>query len=175
MSHPVNHVKWCINKAKKELDECKRLGKRLKHRGLVTIQVDIEDARKHISKAEHNLKAIQRFHEIGFSDWSISAGFYCTYHCFLAISLKFGYESRNQECTIALIEMLKEDGKINIDDRFINMLKYADIEEMHENTVIEMREDYTYGIEISVADDAKIKELIAQCKNIIDLTKKIVY
>lgn len=176
MSQASNHVKWCLNKAKKEIEECKKLGKRLKHRGLLKINSDIDEAKKHLAKAEHNLKAISSFKEIGFSDWSISAGFYCIYQCFLAIAVKFGYESRNQTCTIALMEHLKEEGKIDIDKKFIDMLKQEDIDtEEIENNVIEMREDYTYGVMISVEDETKINDLMKNCKEIIDVTKTIVF
>ena len=175
MPQASKHVKWCLNKAKKEIEECKKLGKRLKHRGLLKINPNIDEARKHIGKAEHNLNAISRFKEIGFSDWSIAAGFYSIYHCFLAIAVKFGYESRNQTCTIALMELLKEENKINIDAKFIDMLKSADIEEMQENKVIEMREDYTYGVEISVDNETKIKDLVKACKELVDIAKDIVF
>ena len=46
---------------------------------------------------------------------------------------------------------------------------------MQENKVIEMREDYTYGVEISVEDETKIKDLIKICKEAIDVTKGIVF
>lgn len=175
MSQAANHVKWCLNKASKEIEECKKLGKRLKHRGLLKAKPDIDEAAKHIKKAEHNFSAISRFKEIGFSDWSIAAGFYCIYHCLLAIAVKFGYDSRNQTCTIALMELLKEEGKISIDQKFIEMLKEADIEEIQESKVIEMREDYTYGIEISVEDETKINDLIRIGKEMIDKTKDIIF
>ncbi|MBU1204997.1 MAG: HEPN domain-containing protein [Nanoarchaeota archaeon] len=175
MSQASNHVKWCLNKAKREIEECKKLDKRPKHRGLLKIEPDIDEDRKHLAKAEHNFNAITRFKETGFSDWSISAGFYCIYQCFLAIAVKFGYESRNQTCTIALMEHLKEEGKIDIDTKFIDMLKYEEMEEIQENKVIDMREDYTYGVEISVEDKTKINDLIKSCKEIIDITKNIVF
>ncbi len=139
------------------------------------IKPDIDKARRHIAKAEHNLKAINRFKEIGFSDWSITAGFYCIYHCFLAMAFKFGYESKNQTCTIALIEWLKEEGKINIDSNFIDMLKHADIDGIQESKIIDMREEYTYGIEIFVEDNSKIENLTKTCKEIIDITKDIIF
>ena len=175
MSQADKHVKWCINKAKKEIEESKKLGKRIKHRGLLKVEPNIDNAGNHITKAEHNLNAISKFKEIGFSDWSIAAGFYSIYHCFLAIAVKFGYESRNQTCTIALIEWLKEEGKIDIDVKFIETLKETDIEELRECKVIEMREDYTYGINISIEDEAKIKSLRDTCIEIIDITKRIVF
>src|SRR3989344_9191594 len=102
MSQASKHIEWCLNKAKKEIEECKRRGKRQTHRGLLKTDPDITEARKHLEKAEHNLIGITKFKDIGFSDWSMSAGFYCVYHCFLAIAAKFGYESGNQTCTVSL-------------------------------------------------------------------------
>ncbi len=175
MSQASNHVKWCLAKAEKEIEASKRLGKSPKHKGILKIEPDIGEAEGHIAKAEHNLKAVTRFKEIGFSDWSIAAGFYSIYHCFLAIASKFGYESKNQVCTVALIEWLKEENKVDIDSRFIDMLKQADIEEIQESKVIEMREEYTYGTKVSFEDDIKINKIKADCREIIDKTKSIVY
>ena len=175
MSQASKHIVWCLNKAKKEIEECKKSGKRIKHRGLVKIEPNAEEAKKHIAKAIHDFSAINHFKDIEFSDWSISAGFYCIYQCFLAIAVKFGYESRNQTCTIGLMEYLKEQQKIGLDEKFIRMLKYQDMNEIQENEIIEMREDYTYGVEISVEDKEKIVNLIKDCKELIDITKEIVF
>ena len=175
MSQASKHVEWCLNKALKEIEECKKLGKRIKHRGLLKINSDIDEARKHLAKAEHNLDGITRFGEIGFSDWSMSAGFYCIYHCFLAIAAKFGYESSNQTCTASLMRFLKEDNKIQLDEKFIELLKYEEMEEIKENSIIELREDYTYGVQISVKDEVKVNELKNICKELIDITKEIIY
>ena len=68
MSQASKHVEWCINKAKKEIEECKKLGKRLKQRGLLKSDPDIDKAKKHLAKAEHNYSGIAKFNEIGFSD-----------------------------------------------------------------------------------------------------------
>lgn len=89
MSHSENKVDWCLKKAEKELQEGD------KHRGLVKIKSDQTIVNDYIKKAEHNLKAITAFRDIGYSDWSAPAAFYSIYHCFLAIVTKFGYESRN--------------------------------------------------------------------------------
>jgi uncharacterized protein (UPF0332 family) len=175
MSQASNCVEWCLKKANKEIEECKKLGKRLKHRGLLKANPDINEAKKHLAKAEHNLKAITRFKEIGFSDWSMSAGFYCIYHCFLAIAAKFGYESGNQTCTISLIKQLKEENKINLDEKLIELLEYEEMEEIKDNKIIDMREDYTYGVEISVKDEKRINDLVKTCKDMIDVTKVIIF
>ena len=176
MSQASKHVQWCLNKAKKEIDECKKLGKRQKHRGLLKGDPDIDEAKKHLAKAEHNLAGVTKFKEIGFSDWSMSAGFYCIYHCFLAIAAKFGYESANQTCTISLMRFLKEEKKINLDEKFIELLEYEEMENVaEEDSVIDMREDYTYGVQISVKDEAKYDNLKKTCKEIVDITKEIIY
>ena len=175
MSQASKHVEWCLNKAKKEIEECKKLGKRPKHKGLLKINPNIDEAKGHLAKAEHNLDGISRFKEIGFSDWSMSAGFYCIYHCFLAIVAKFGYESANQTCTIALMRFLKENNKIQLDEKFIELLEYEGIEDIKDNSVIDLRENYTHGIKISVKDEAKINELKKTCKELIDITKEIIF
>ncbi|MDP3639863.1 MAG: HEPN domain-containing protein [Nanoarchaeota archaeon] len=175
MSQASKHVEWCLNKAKKEIEECNGLGKRAKHRGLLKSNPNIEEAKKHLTKAEHNFEGITRFKEIGFSDWSMSAGFYCIYHCFLAIAATFGYESSNQTCTIALMRFLKENNKIKLDEKFIELLEYESRENIGENSVIDLRENYTYGVQVSIKDGEKLKELKQNCKEVIDSTKEIIF
>ncbi len=167
MSQASNKVDWCLEKAKKEMQESK------KHRGLVKLEPDMEEAKNHIIKAEHDLSAINYFNKGGFSDWSISAAFYSIYHCFLAIVAKFGYESRNQECTIALIKSLRETNQIDFDNIFIEALE--DYDEQKLQNIIEKREFYTYGTTLSVEDKEEIKKSIQLCKNCILQTRKIVF
>ncbi len=169
MSQASNKVRWCLNKAKRELEESDL------HRGLVKTEEDIESAEKHITKAEHNLKAALEFDKTGFSDWSASAFFYTIYHCFLAILRKFGYESRNQECTIAMIEMLKEEGKIDIDNRSIDTLKIAKVEELHESSIIKAREDFQYGTELEFREREEFNRMHEMCKEVIDKTRDIIH
>lgn len=169
MSMAKNKVEWCLRKAKKEKEEGK------KHRGLIAGSPSIEEAKGYIQKAEHNLLAIDYFNIGGFSDWSMSAVFYVIYHCFLAIASKFGYESRNQECTISLIRWFKEEGKIELEERFIDALESYDEQTRHETNIIEKREMYTYGTTISANNTDEIKKSIAFCKDCIAQAKKIVF
>jgi len=168
MSQASNKVKWCLNKAKKELAE---IGM---HRGLVEQEQDYKVAALHIAKARHNLNAALFFEKNNYSDWSASAFFYCIYHCFLAILQRFGYESRNQECTIAAIEMLKEQGKIAIDDRFISTLKISQAKE-DEHSIIKIREDFQYGTDIEFQKKEQFEELTIMCKEAIEATNKIIF
>jgi len=174
MSQASKQLDWCLSKAEKEIEECKRLGKRPKHRGILKIKPSIKDAKEHIEKAEHDIQVTEYLKEGKFLDVGISTVFYSMYHCFLAIAAKFGYESGNQTCTIVLIENLIEEGKINLDKKFINMLRYKDNSEEKDDGIIEMREDYTYNTKLSF-NEAKIDELIETSKELIDLTKEIVF
>ena len=158
-----------MKKAERELKE------KRKHRGLLKKNTDIEEARKHLEKAEHNLFAVSYFNKGGFSDWSMSAVFYCLYHCFLAIASKFGYESRNQECTLALIKYLKEQKKIEIEDKNIEALESYDEQERQESSIIEKREFYTYGTTTSSKNDEEIIESIKLCKECLNQAKEIIF
>ena len=73
------------------------------------------------------------------------------------------------------MRFLKETGKINLDVKFIEALEYEELEESKENSVIELREDYTYGVQITVKDEAKINQLKEVCKELVDITKEIIY
>lgn len=175
MSQAFKQVEWCINKAKKELEECKRLQKRAKHRGLVEVKSDKEKAQNHLKKAEENLLFATSLEADKYGYKIVEALFYCAYQCFLAIAAKFGYESGNQTCTIALIEYLKEEGKIELDEKFIEMMKYQDEQKNKKyGSIIEMREDYTYSSKISVEKN-KIEDLVLICQELLEKTKQIVY
>ncbi len=168
MSHIDNKVEWCLKKAEKEL---KTGGK---HRGLIKISPNQELAKAHISKAEHNLKAISDFKEEGYSDWSASAAFYSIYHCLLAILAKKGYESRNQECTFALIYQLIETKEISLDKEQIKEIHLLNHEEAHEKpTIVEIREAGQYGIALSLKDET-FNRLLNLAKSILEKTKEII-
>ena len=165
MSKARNMVKWCLNKAKKELE------KGQKHRGIVRIQLDEDIAQEYIRKAEHNLKVFILNKEHGFYDWTINIGFYVMYHCCLAIISKFGYESRNQECTLALVESLVEDKKIDEDfKKYIEAIKSDDKDE---EKIMPMREKYQYT-PIMEIDVQKVEELLELCQDMIKDTQGII-
>ena len=169
MSQASDHVKWCLNKAEKELKEG------IKHRGLIKIEPNLIKARRHLLKAEHNFSAIDYFDKGGYSDWSMSAAFYCVYHCFLAIAAKFGYETRNQECTISLIKHFKEQEKIDFDEKFIDSIKSYDNNSRQESNVIENRENFTYGTTMSVDNKKEIETSKELCKDCMDQTRAIIF
>ena len=167
MSHAKNKVDWCLNKAKKELQEGKQ------HRGLVKIDTDLEKAREHLAKAEHNIKVTLYLQRGGFTDWCSNTLFYVIYHCFLAILAKFGYETRNQECTFALIASLIEDKRITISKEDLEKVSILNITETQESpeTAVSIREDYQYSTKVSL-ENKEYQELLQLAKRILDKTKE---
>ena len=143
MSHAKNKVDWCLKKAGEEMKADR------KHRGLIKIKEDREMARGYVAKAEHYLEATLLLKN-DFSDISASTIFYSMYHSLLAILAKFGYESGNQECTFALIYSLIEDGKISLDAKIIDKFSLINSEE---RSVVELREKYQYGVELSMKEE----------------------
>src|SRR3989339_637813 len=159
MSHAKNKVDWCLNKAKRELQDGKQ------HRGLVKVDTDIEKAREHLAKAEHNLKVTLYLQRGGYTDWCSSSLFYVIYHCFLAIVTKFGYETRNQECTFALIASFIEDRKITISQEDLERVSTLNIGESQESpeTAVSIREEYQYSTKVSL-ENKEYEELLRLAK-----------
>ncbi|MBS3165459.1 HEPN domain-containing protein [Candidatus Woesearchaeota archaeon] len=167
MSQASDQMLWCLKKAERELAECQREGKPARHRGLIAGQPNRMLAQGHLRKAEHNLEAMLHNAKGGFTDWAVTAGFYAAYHCMLAILAAFGFESRNQTCTLAAIEALQEQGRIALDHRHIGMLRTG-------GRVIEMREAYTYGMQCEASQD-EVAALRRTCLDILKSARGIVW
>ncbi len=166
MNHTENKLDWCLKKAEKELKTSN------KHRGLVRIEPNINKSRDHIKKAEHNLELMMYLKNTKYSDWCSSTAFYAIYHCLLAIALKFGYESRNQECTFALIFNLIETNKINLDKKLVEKISTMGVE-ITETTTIGIREHYQYGTELTLKEET-YKDLLDTARKILGKTKEII-
>lgn len=173
-SQASKHLDWCLNKAKKEIEECQKQQKKIRHRGLVKTNPDKKLALGHLQKAKHNLEVLELLRKNKFSDWSITAGFYSIYHCFLAIAAKYGYESKNQTCTIALMEYLQEQGEIAINPEIIDFMKYNE-ESYDKESIIELREEYTYGINLEAKDNEELDKIYKLCIELTDSVKEIIY
>ncbi|MBI2173521.1 MAG: HEPN domain-containing protein [Candidatus Aenigmarchaeota archaeon] len=166
MSHSKNKVEWCLKKAEKEFEDGR-------HKGLVKLAPDMKKARQHIAKAEHNLKFMTTLKDKEFSDWCGSAAFYSIYHSLLAILAKFGYESRNQECTFALVSSMAEDGIISLDSSVLDSIAEMNDTHAERETITEIREQYQYGTKLSI-DDKIYEELLNNAKRILEESKSII-
>lgn len=162
MSHVDKKLKWCIGKAEKEGED---------HRGLKVIKPDIESAKKHIGKANHNLKAMIYLIKGNFPDWAVNASFYAMYHCLLGILGKYGYESRNQECTFTAIEHLIEHKKIGLDINKLRSIAKFDSSNLEGNEIIKLREEFQYSTRTD-ADSELMKKLLRETKEFIDAARE---
>ena len=54
-------------------------------------------------------------------------------------------------------------------------MKYEEVENEHENSIIELREDYTYGVELEVKDEKHLNKIEKLCIEFIDSIKEIIY
>jgi len=158
MGQAENKLKWCIKKAEKEGE---------KHRGIKKVKPDIGKASKHIEKAVHNLSAMQYLIRGGYADWAVNAGFYTMYHCLLAVLAKNGYESRNQECTFAAIQVLIEEKKSDISLAQLKRISSFD-EESEE--IVKLREEFQYGTG-TMMDSAIVKKLVDEAKEFVETAR----
>lgn len=149
MSQIDAQLSWCLKDPKR----------------LVKIKPDLEQAKKHLEKSDHNYKIMLQLQQLKIYDWGLNIGFYAIYHCFLAILAKYGYSSKNQLCTITCILSLINENKLNLDKDLVLQFDTLDGEkELTSNTIRQKREVSTYGVETSINLDElkKLKELIVK-------------
>ncbi len=168
MSEARSKVDWCFRKAEREESEGKE------HKGLKKTESNGEEARKHIAKGEHYLYASEYLKKGGFSDVAASTLFYAGYHALLAIGRVFGYESKNQECTFALIYWLIEEKKIDVERELVQRVASIEKKKPEELTSRDVREQYQYGTELSLPtrtyekESTLAKALLLKAKEIIE-------
>ena len=149
MAQIDNHLKWCL----KDIDRLKK------------VKPDKELAMSHLEKSEYNADVMKLLESSKKYDWALNVGFYAVYHCFLAILAKFGYESKNQSCSITVLIKLIEDKKLELDKDLI--LQFDTLEadkEAKSATVRQTREISTYGVktEIGTKQLKHVKDLIVK-------------
>lgn len=147
MAQIDEHLKWCLKDSRR----------------LLKTKPDLDLAQKHIKKSEYNYGVVQTLEKMKIYDWALNVGFYSIYHCFLALLAKYGYESRNQACTITALLALINEKKLDLDKDLVTQFDTLDVEKNITNpTVRESRETSTYGVEtgIDLQQLKRIKELI---------------
>lgn len=129
------------------------------------IQPNNMKSKEHIEKAKHNLLAADYSIKGGFSDWAVSQAYYSMYHALLAILYRFGYESKNHECTISAVEHLIETKKIQLDIKDIAFIRTT--EQMKTHDAKSLREEFQYGTETEVNKEI-LSNLIEKAKEIVE-------
>jgi len=79
---------------------------------LIKRGVDVEAAKNHLEKAEHNLHAAQKMEENKLYDWQIVCAYYSMYHATMAALFLIGLEARSHECAIASFEAFYINKKV---------------------------------------------------------------
>jgi len=102
------------------------------------------------------------------TDWVASAAFYAMYHSLLAILYKLGYESRNQECTIALVENLVNKKIIKLDEEYIGIIKNI----QNKEGARDIREEMQYGSKTAM-DAKRCSAFMEQAKKFVEKIKEV--
>lgn len=145
---------------KEKLDWCLARETRMKK-----VKPNDKLSQEHINKAKHNLRAADYNIKGGFSDWGVSQSYYAMYHALLGILFKFGYESKNHECTINAVEYLIDGGKISLDLKDIAFIRTT--EQMTFKDAKSLREGFQYGAETAV-NEKLLNELLNNAKKIVE-------
>ena len=122
-------------------------------------------AEEHIKKAKHNLRAADFNIRSGFEDWAVSQLYYAMYHSLLAILFDRGYESKNHECTVNLIEYLIKNKEISLDFEDIAFIRTT--EQMTNKDAKSLREEFQYGTKTEVNKEL-LKRLVIKSKEIVE-------
>ncbi len=164
MSRIENKLDWCLKKAEKE---------GTKHRGLKKIKPDKDQAALHLLKAQRDFKVMEYLTDGNFDEWAIIASFYSRYQCLLAILAQVGYETRNQECTFAVIEQLIEDKKISITkEEFYKIYSSKARETEDADDMVFKRESSQYGTGFS-SIKVEIEMLKKDTKSFVEKTRVV--
>jgi len=112
---------------------------------LFTQEVDKEEIKGHLAKAEHNLRFVATIAKEKFFDWALTGCYYSCYHAALALIQSKGYTSKNHFATLCVIikefykkELTKEDLEL-----LSHFLDYEDVLFYVETK--NKREDATYS------------------------------
>lgn len=151
-------LEWCLEKGK---------SKKRKHKGLKIIKPDNIKAKEHIEKAVHNLNFMNEIFKLNkYDDWIFPAAFYAMYHACLAVLYYFGFESRNQECTLIVTEKLIREKKIDLDIKYINSIRSIGRSLEETQSVKDLREEFQYGTKVEAEEEI--------VKNIKDIAEEFV-
>jgi len=135
-------------------------------------EVDKEEMKGHLLKAEHNLRFVSTIAKEKFFDWALTGCYYSCYHAALALIQSKGYTSKNHLATLCVIikefykkELTKEDLEI-----LSNFLDYEDVLFYVETK--NKREDATYSTKTRF-DKKEVERLRIQATMFVNKIKDI--
>ena len=148
------------------LKDEKKLNKKieayLKNKTLVKQEVNQQELKGHIEKAEHNASFVKDALGTGYSDWAVVGCYYSSYHMALALISKKGYFSKNHDATLCVLIKEYINTKLSAED--IEMLNkiYLDNEDvLFYVKSRKEREKASYSTQIAF-DKKEVEELRSQ-------------
>ncbi len=133
----------------------------IKNKALFKQEIDKEEIKGHLLKAEHNLRFVAEISKKQFFDWAITGCYYTCYHAALALIQTKGYTSKNHLATICVI--IKEFYKKELTKEDIELLsKFLDYEDvLFYVETKNRREDATYSTK-TLFDKKEVERLRIQ-------------
>src|SRR3989338_10266089 len=124
----------------------------IKKKLLFKQDVDKEEVKGHILKAEHNLRFVADIAQKKYFDWSLTGCYYTCYHAALALIMTKSYTSKNHLATLCIIikEFYKKDLTKEDIETLSNLLDYQDVLFYVESK--NKREDATYSTKIKFSN-----------------------
>ena len=164
----LKQVKNCFINAKKDEEKGK------KHKGLLAVEPNHEQALDYIKKAKENLQWCEEYKEKD-ADYKLpEEWFYTIYYCALAILSEFGVKSRNQKCTALFLRYVKDNSLITLDDDFIERITVHS--EIEKKTDVDEREEARYGSKVKDTEIVdKYDVMMERCKTFIAQTEELVF
>ena len=144
----------------------------IENNALFKQEVDKEEIKGHIIKAENNLRFVATIAEKKFFDWAIIGCYYTCYHAALALIQTRGYTSKNHLATLCVI--IKEFYKKELTREDIEILsKFLDYEDvLFYVETKNKREDATYSTK-TLFDKKEIERLRIQATMFVNKIKDI--
>lgn len=138
-------------------------------------EIDKNEIKGHIQKAEHNLRFVLDNIKLDYLDWAITGCYYSVYHSALALILKKGYVSKNHDATLCILVFeyynkgLEDSDLELINDSFLNyqdFLFYVRYKDKREEASYSTK--ILYNKEFVMMLRKKTINFIDKVKNILD-------
>jgi hypothetical protein len=163
----------------KQLKECFKTAKKneekgVKHKGLLVIKSNKEEAKQYLEKARQELLLCELYKTRGFDYKLPEEWFYTLYYCALSILSRIGIESRSQKYTALLLEYLEFKGLVNYNKDFIQKIKVYS--KKGEESEVDKREFARYSSAIKIEQiEEKYARMMNLCKEAISQAEEILY
>jgi len=162
MPEIINIVEKCLNP-------------KIEKRGLVKIKPDNREARKHLEKAEDNLRAMELLYDNAFYDWTIVVGYYAMYHAVLALLRNIGLLGLTHKCSLNAFELFFIS-KGKIEPKFSEYFKRAKILEKKYSENIEKarRQRVTFQYRAVELENKDVRWVLDASREFVERCLKIV-